>query len=99
MPEVCRAGDDRHVGHASSTPNPYHQTAYVAGLNSKVTVEGSLAIVVGDLTGCGDPAVGGSSKVSIGGIAVHRRGDATGGHGSWRPNSAATGSSKVSAGG
>ena len=99
MPEVCRAGDDEHVGHASATPNPYHRTAYVASNNTKVTVEGSLAIVVGDTTGCGDPAVGGSSKVRIGGIPVHRRGDATGGHGSWVPNQAATGSSKVNAGG
>lgn len=98
MPEVCRAGSDSHNGHASSTPNPYHRTNYVAGLNSKVFVEGDLAIVIGDSTGCGDPAVGGSSKVFIGGIGVHRKGDATGGHGSWVPNAAATGSSKVSAG-
>lgn len=95
MPEVVRANADRHIGHASPTPNPFHRTPYVAGLNSKVYVEGGLAIVEGDTTACGDPAVGKSSKVFIGGIGVHRKGDATGGHGSWVPNAAATGSSKV----
>jgi len=30
MPEVTRL-DDKHVGHASPTPNPFHQTAYVGG--------------------------------------------------------------------
>jgi uncharacterized Zn-binding protein involved in type VI secretion len=98
MPEVVRAGSDSHIGHFSLTPNPFHKTSYVAGGNSKVYVEGDLAIVDGDSTGCGDPVVGKSSKVFVMGRGVHRKGDATGGHGSWVPNSAATGSSKVSAG-
>lgn len=97
MPEVVVEGDT-HLGHFSLTPNPFHRTSYVAGLNSKVFVEGDLAIVQGDTTGCGDPAVGCSGKVFIGGIGIHRKGDATGGHGSWIPNLAATGSSKVSSG-
>lgn len=97
MPGVVRAGVDTHIGHASSTPNPFHFTAYVAGFNDKVSVEGEFAIVEGDKTGCGDPAVGKSSKVTIKGKGVHRKGDATGGHGSWVPNIAATGSAKVTA--
>lgn len=97
MPELC-TDIDAHLGHFSLTPNPHHRTSYVAGLNSKVYAEGNLAIVQGDTTGCGDPAVGCSAKVFIGGIGVHRKGDATGGHGSWIPNAAASGSSKVSAG-
>jgi uncharacterized Zn-binding protein involved in type VI secretion len=84
MPEVVVEGDT-HLGHFSLTPNPFHRTSYVAGLNSKVFVEGDLAIVQGDKTGCGDPAVGCSGKVFIGGIGIHRKGDATGGHGSWIP--------------
>ena len=28
MPEITRVGLDTHVGHASPTPNPFHQTAY-----------------------------------------------------------------------
>lgn len=98
MPGVVRAEIDKHAGHASSTPNPYHQTAYVASTNSKVYVEDKLAIVDGDSTGCGDPVVGKSTKVFAMGKGVHRRGDATGGHGSWVPNSAATASTKVYAG-
>lgn len=98
MPEVVRANADRHIGHASPTPNPFHRTPYNAALNTKVYVEGDLAIVQGDTTACGDTAVGCSSKVFIGGIGVHRKGDSTGGHGSWVPNAAATGSSKVTAG-
>ena len=27
MPAVTRVGLDKHVGHASPTPNPYHQTS------------------------------------------------------------------------
>lgn len=98
MPELC-TDIDSHLGHFSLTPsNPHHRTSYVADLNSKVYAEGNLAIVQGDITGCGDTALGCSSKVFIGGIGVHRKGDATGGHGSWIPNAAATGSAKVSAG-
>jgi hypothetical protein len=36
--------------------------------------------------------------VFVNGIAVHRKGDATGGHGSWVPNQAQTGSDNVFAG-
>lgn len=89
---------DRHYGHASPTPNPKHKTPYVSSLQDKVFVEGRKAIVKGDSTACGDPAVGASTKVFIKGIGVHRRLDGTGGHGSWVPNAAQTGSSKVLAG-
>lgn len=97
--EVVREISDRHYGHASPTPNPFHKTPYVSSLQDKVFVEGRKAIVKGDKTACGDPAVGASTKVFIKGIGVHRRTDSTGGHGSWRPNAAQTGSSKVLAGG
>lgn len=95
MPQVVRASADRHIGHASPTPNPYHRTPYVASVNSKVYAEGDLVIVFGDGTACGDNVVGKSSKVFVGGFGVHRKGDATSGHGSWVPNAAATGSNKV----
>lgn len=95
---VVRERTDRHYGHASPTPNPFHKTPYVSTLQDKVFVEGRKAIVQGDKTGCGDPAVGGSSKVLIKGIGVHRIGDSTGGHGSWVPNAAASGSGKVLSG-
>lgn len=98
MPEVVRANVDKHVGHASPTPNGFHKTAYKSGGNTKVYVEGQLGIVDGDKTGCGDPVASFSGKVFFMGKGVHRKGDATGGHGSWVPNSAASGSSKVKAG-
>lgn len=98
MPEVVRDGTDTHIGHASSTPNPFHKTPYEASTNSKVYVEGDLAIVDGDSTKCGDPVDGFSGKVFAMGKGVHRKGDATSGHGSWSGNAAATGSGKVSAG-
>ena len=91
MPGIVRSGLDRHAGHASPTPSPFHQTNYTGG-SSNVLVNGAKAIRIGDTTSCGDPASGGSSTVFINGIGVHRRGDATSGHGSWVPNSAATGS-------
>ena len=99
MPEVCRNSSDSHIGHASPTPNPFHKTSYVSSRQTKVFAEGDRVIVEGDKTGCGDPAVGKSSKVFANSIGVHRKGDATGGHGSWVPNAAATGSTKVIAGG
>ena len=98
MPAICREGDDFHIGHASPTPNPFHKTPYVASGNTKVKVEGSLAIITGDTTSCGDTAVGGSSKVTINGKGVHRKNDATSGHGSWSANKAASGSLKVNVG-
>jgi uncharacterized Zn-binding protein involved in type VI secretion len=98
MPGIVRANVDKHVGHACPDPKPFHQTPYSASVNTKVYIEGNLAIVLGDFTSCGDPVVGKSSKVLIGGQGVHRAGDATGGHACWVPNSAASGSSKVIAG-
>jgi len=95
---VVRANVDSHAGHFSLTPNPFHRTAYVASNNSKVFVEGELAIVDGDSTVCGDPVVGKSARVFVMGKGVHRLGDSTGGHDSWVPNFAASASGKVFAG-
>ena len=97
MPACVRSGLDTHVGHASRTPNPFHQTAYVGG-SPNVSINSAASIRVGDATSCGDPAVAGSSTVRVYSIAIHRVGDATGGHGSWVANAAATGSSNVNAG-
>ena len=94
MPKVVRVGSDSHVGHASPTPNPFHQTPYATG-SDNVYVNDDKVVRVGDTTGCGDPAVGGSGDVYINGQKVHRKGDATGGHGSWVPNAAASGSPTV----
>jgi uncharacterized Zn-binding protein involved in type VI secretion len=102
MPAVVREGDT-HIGHPSPC-DPFHKTAYVAAGNTTVYVNGKLAIVKGDTTGCGDPAVGASGTVFFSGIAVHRLGDATGGHGTdscgedWFPNAAGTASGNVFAG-
>lgn len=98
VPGVVRMNVDRHVGHASVTPNPFHQTNYVEG-SSDVFVNGSGVVRKGDKTACGDPAVGTSPDVYVNGILVHRKGDSTGGHGSWVPNSAQTGSDNVFANG
>jgi len=98
MPEVTRVGTDTHVGHASPTPNPFHQTAYAAG-SPDVFTNGAKTVRIGDSTSCGDPATGGSATVKVNGIGVHRKGDATGGHGSFVPNSSASGSANVIAGG
>lgn len=89
---------DSHFGHSSPTPNGFHSTKYTNAGQSRVKVEGADAVVIGGSTGCGDPAVGGSSRVKIGGIGVHRELDATGGHGSWVANMANSGSSRVRAG-
>lgn len=88
---ITRAGD-AHIGHASPTPNPFHQSTYNASV-THTYADGIKVIVKGDTTGCGDPAVGAASHVYAEGILVHRIGDATGGHGSWVPNAAAGGSS------
>jgi uncharacterized Zn-binding protein involved in type VI secretion len=98
MPEVTRVGTDTHVGHASPTPNPFHQTAYASG-SPDVFTNGAKTVRIGDSTSCGDPAHGGSATVKVNGISVHRKGDATGGHGSFVPNSSASGSANVIAGG
>tara|TARA_Y100000389_G_scaffold98793_1_gene95487 strand:+ start:3328 stop:3618 length:291 start_codon:yes stop_codon:yes gene_type:complete len=96
MPEVTRVGLDSHVGHLSPT-SPFHQTAYATG-SPNVFCDGAAVVRIGDTTTCGDPATGGSGTVSANGIPVHRKGDATGGHGSWVPNESASGSGTVSAG-
>ena len=97
MPGVVRVGDS-HVGHASPTPNPFHQTSYAVG-SSNVFTNSAKTVRVGDTTGCGDPASAGSPDVFVNGIKVHRLGDATGGHGSWVPNASASSSSNVFANG
>ena len=94
---VSRSGLDKHVGHLSPTPNPFHQTAYTGG-SSNVKTNGATTIRIGDSTTCGDPATGGSTTVFVNGKGIHRKGDATGGHGSFVPNSSASGSSNVFAG-
>ena len=98
MAEVTRVGTDSHVGHASPTPNPFHQTAYATG-SPNVYVNAAKCTRITDTTTCGDPATAGSSTVFANGLAVHRKGDATGGHGSWVPNASASGSPDVFAGG
>lgn len=95
MPGIARKGVDKHIGHASPTPNPKHQTPYVVAGQGKVKVNGALAVTTGGSTACGDDAVGGSAKVKAGGFPVHRIGDATSGHGSWPANACASGSSNV----
>ena len=97
MPEVTRVNKDKHVGHASPTPNPFHQTAYAVG-SENVLTNSEKTVRIGDTTSCGDPATGGSTTVFVNGIGVHRKGDATGGHGSWIPNASASGSDNVFAG-
>jgi len=98
MPAVVRKETDSHVGHASPSPNPFHKTNYAEG-SPNVNVNTKPAVRIGDKTSCGDPATAGSPTVFVNGIAVHRKDDATGGHGSWVPNKAATGSDNVFANG
>ena len=31
MPAITRVGLDNHIGHASPSPNPFHQTPYSTG--------------------------------------------------------------------
>ena len=97
MPEVTRVNKDKHVGHASPTPNPFHQTAYAVG-SENVLTNSERTVRIGDTTSCGDPATGGSTTVFVNGIGVHRKGDATGGHASFVPNASASGSDNVFAG-
>jgi len=94
MPSVVRANVDKHVGHASPTPNPFHQTTY-AEPGITVFVNDEQVIRKGDTTTCGDPAVGSASNVYAEDILVHLKGDATGGHGSWVANKAVSGSPDV----
>jgi len=91
----ARTGIDRHVGHASPTPNPFHSTPYVGGY-SKVLINGAPAVRSGvDSTACGDQALGGNAKVLVGGAPIHRQTDPTSGHGSWVPNRCGSGSPNV----
>ena len=94
MAAVTRVGVDTHVGHDSPTPNPFHTTSYVTG-SADVITNDQNTVRIGDTTSCGDPAVGGSSNVFINDLEVHRKDDATGGHGSWVPNASASGSNDV----
>ena len=96
MPGVVRADVDKHIGHRSPTPNPFHQYPYTAG-QSSVFANNKPVIRVGDKTRCGDPATGGSGDVYAAGARVHRIGDSTGGQGSFVANKAASGSGDVKA--
>ena len=98
MPGIIRVGTDKHVGHASPSPNPFHKTPYATGA-ATVFVNGAKMVRVDDTTACADPATAGSPNVFAEGKAVHRQGDATGGHGSWVANRAETGSGDVIANG
>jgi uncharacterized Zn-binding protein involved in type VI secretion len=97
MPEVTRVGLDKHTGHASPTPGAFHQTSYATG-SPDVNVNGAKVVRVDDTTSCGDPATAGSGTVKVNGKPIHRKGDATGGHGSWVPNTSSSGSPDVNAG-
>lgn len=97
MPGVVRAQVDKHIGHASPTPNDFHQFSYTSAQNT-VFCNDKPVVRKGDKTSCGDPATGASSTVRAENAFVHRQGDATGGHGSWVPNAAATGSGDVNCG-
>jgi len=92
--EVVRADTDSHVGHASPSPSPFHQTTYKAG-QSTVYVNNKPVIRKDDTTKCGDPAVGSSGTVYAENKLIHRKDDATGGHGSFVPNKAQSGSGDV----
>jgi len=93
MPAIVRANADAHIGHAGPKV-PFHKTYYTGG-SGNVFINGESVILKGNTCLCGDPAVGASGNVFVNNIAVHRLGDATGGHGNWVPNSAATGSPNV----
>lgn len=98
MPAVVRTNLDVHIGHASATPNPFHQTSYETG-SPDVFTNNEKTVRIDDTTICGDPAAEGSPNVFANNIPVHRKDDATGGHGSWGPNAAKTGSPNVFANG
>jgi uncharacterized Zn-binding protein involved in type VI secretion len=94
MPGQVRTNKDLHVGHASPSPNPFHQTPYAVG-SPDVYANDENVVRIGDTTYCGDPAATGSPNVFANNIPVHRQFDATIGHGSWVPNAALTGSTDV----
>ena len=70
----------------------------IFAFSENVFTNSAKTVRVGDTTSCGDPATAGSATVFANGIAVHRKGDATGGHGSWVPNASASGSANSFAG-
>ena len=74
MPEVTRVGLDSHVGHASPTPNPFHQFAYATG-SPDVFTNSAKTVRIGDKTSCTDPATGGSTTVFVNGKEIARIGD------------------------
>tara|TARA_Y100000004_G_C8860408_1_gene388813 strand:+ start:48 stop:344 length:297 start_codon:yes stop_codon:yes gene_type:complete len=94
---ISRVGLDKHIGHASPTPNPFHRTPYATG-STNVKINGVPCVRFGDRTACGDTAVGSSISVRVNGRGVHRLGDSTSGHGSWVSNASASGSLNVLAG-
>jgi uncharacterized Zn-binding protein involved in type VI secretion len=98
MAKVTRL-TDKHEGHASPTPSPFHKTSYVGGSPDVFANDLNVMRANADFTSCGDPAIGGSGTVFVNTKKVHRIGDATGGHGSWVPNASAEGSPDVFAGG
>ena len=59
MPGIVRVGTDKHVGHASPTPNPFHKTPYATGA-ANVFANGAKVVRVDDTTACTDPATAGS---------------------------------------
>jgi uncharacterized Zn-binding protein involved in type VI secretion len=94
MAAIVRIQLDKHIGHASPTPNPFHATPYKTG-SPDVFTNAKKTVRIGDETECSDKATAGSPNVFINGIAVHRKNDSTSGHASWPPNAAATGSPNV----
>ena len=94
MPGVVRTNKDRHIGHKSNTPNDFHQTTYATG-SPDVYANSEKAVRIGDITKCTDVAIAGSPNVFVNSIKWHRFDDATGGHSSWVPNKAQTGSTDI----
>lgn len=93
MPGVVRVDLDIHEGHDG--PNvPFHQTSYAVG-SSNVFTNGKPTVRINDTCACGDPARAGSPNVFVNFKKIHRKGDATGGHGPWHPNRAQTASGNV----
>ena len=94
MPGVVRTNKDKHIGHPSRTPNAFHQTPYATG-SSNVFANSEKAVRIGDKTYCTDVAAAGSPNVFVNSIKWHRFDDATGGHSTWIPNKAQTGSTDI----
>jgi uncharacterized Zn-binding protein involved in type VI secretion len=96
MPSISRVELDKHIGHACII-EPYHQTPYKTG-SENVFINGAAVVRIGDECACSDVAVEGSTSVFVNGIGVHRKEDATSGHGCWVANKSASGSPNVFAG-